>query len=230
MKVLPVKFNYQIKETNCPCPKPKFAFSKDEVSFSSKKPRVLKEDIYPLYSEKTIQKAIKKTADEINKFYKNEPVTTVCLLKGADMFNTDLAKHLDMPLTMEYERLSSYAGTESTGEIHRAGLFDLKKAKGKNILIIEDVIDTGKTLTDYKNKIEEHNPKSVNIVVLCDKISDRREKDTVKPDFSCIKLIGDDYIVGYGMDYNQQFRNLPYIGGINKDKLQKIADYEANSN
>ena len=228
MKILPISLNLHTKETKCPCPKPKFSFTQDVVSFSSKKPKVTKNDIYPLYSERTIQRSIQKTAQKINEHYKDEPVTTICLLKGADMFNTDLAKHLDMPVTMEYEKLSSYVGTESTGRVTEAGLFNLERARGKNILIVEDVIDTGKTITDYKKKIEEHDPKSVKIVVLCDKISDRRKEYTVKPDFSCIKLVGDDYIVGYGMDYNQQFRNLPYIGGINKEKLQEIADYESS--
>lgn len=235
MKITPIKTNLFNTVKNCPCPKPKSNFTvsplkNDVISFTSKKPKVTIDDISPLYSEKTIEKSIERVAEEINDFYKEEPVTTICLLKGGATFSSDLTKKLDMPLDIEYERLSSYEGTESTGKIKSSNLFDLNKAEGKNILIVEDIIDTGITLTEYKKQIEEHNPKSVKIVVLCDKESDRRQKGTVKPDFTCIKLLGDDYIIGCGMDYNQQFRNLPYIGSISKDKLKEIAEYEASSN
>ena len=232
MRILPITTNFnnfRINQNNR-----KFisnAIQKyDSISFRSKRPEVTIGDIEELYSKKDIQSAIQKTAKEINDYYNGEPITTICILKGAMPFNNDLVKKLNMEVREEEEKLSSYDGVESTGCVIPEGLCDLKSLEGKNVLIVEDIIDTGTTLSEYKKQIEKYNPKSVKIAVLLDKQSDRRKKGTVKPDFVSICHVGDDYVVGYGMDYNQIFRSLPYIGRIKESKLQEIKEYNSNSN
>lgn len=173
---------------------------------------VEKNEIKPLISEQEIQEGIKKLADKLNEKYKDEEVYLICVLKGSVMFMVDLAKHLTMPVKMEFIRLSSYgSGTSYSGKVNAVDI-KLPDLNGKNVLIIEDIIDTGHTakfLMDFLN----HNFKfkDIKFCALLDKKC-KRVTDT-EADYFCFE-VGDKYLVGYGLDIDGNYRNLSYIGYI----------------
>ncbi len=173
---------------------------------------ITEKDLKVLFSEAEIQNAIKKLGDKINNDYKGEELFLVCVLKGAVMFMVDLAKHLKMPVDMEFIRLSSYgSGFTSTGKVNAVDI-SLPDLNGKNVLIIEDIIDTGHTarfLMDFM----KHNfkAKSVKFCSLLDKRI-KREVD-IDPDYYGLD-VDDKFLVGYGLDYDGFYRNLPYIGYV----------------
>lgn len=167
-------------------------------------------DLKVLFSEEQIQAKIKELADEMNKLYNGEEVIAICVLKGAVMFAVDLVKHLEMPLKMEFIRLSSYgSGTVTTGKVHAVDI-SLPDLNDKNVLIIEDIVDTGLTakfLTDFINN--NFKTKSTKFCSLLDKKITR--KTDIEPDYYGFE-IDDKFVVGYGLDYEGYFRNLRYIG------------------
>lgn len=170
-------------------------------------------DIIELFSEEAIQARIKELAEELNNYYNGEKVFAICVLKGSVMFFTDLVKHLKMPLRMEFIRLSSY-GTNytSSGRVKALNL-SLPDISGRNVLIIEDIIDTGHTakfLLDYI----KHNfdTKSTKFCSLLDKKS-KRVTD-VDADFYGFE-VDDKFLVGYGLDFEGYYRNIPYVGYVN---------------
>lgn len=173
---------------------------------------ITEKDLKVLFSEAEIQNAIKKLGDKINNDYKGEELFLICVLKGAVMFMADLAKHLKMPVDMEFIRLSSYgSGFTSTGKVNAVDI-SLPDLNGKNVLIIEDIIDTGHTarfLMDFM----KHNfkAKSVKFCSLLDKRI-KREVD-IDPDYYGLD-VDDKFLVGYGLDYDGFYRNLPYIGYV----------------
>ena len=167
-----------------------------------------------LFSEDAIQKRIKELADEMNKFYNGEEVYAICVLKGAVMFATDLVKHLDMPLKMEFIRLSSYAGgTVTTGKVNAVDI-SLPDLNGKNVLIIEDIVDTGLTAKFLMNFMNlNFHTKSTKFCSLLDKKITR--KTDIEPDYYGFD-VDDRFVVGYGLDYEGYYRNLRYIGYVEK--------------
>ena len=170
------------------------------------------EDIKPLFTEDELQNRIKEIAAELNSFYKGEEVYAICVLKGAVMFATDLVKYLDMPLKMEFIRLSSYGtGRNTTGKVNAVDI-SLPDLNGKNVLIIEDIIDTGLTakfLIDFMAC--NFKTKSTKFCSLLDKKISR--KTDIEPDYYGFH-IDDKFIVGYGLDYEGYFRNLKFIGYV----------------
>ena len=175
--------------------------------------KMIKEsDLKMLFSEDMIQKSITELGLQLNKDYKNEDLYLICVLKGSVMFMVDLAKHLKMPVNMEFIKLSSYgSGFTSTGRVSAVDI-SLPDLNQKNVLIIEDIIDTGHTakfLTDFIN----HNfkPKSLKFCSLLDKKC-KREVD-IDPDYHCLD-VDNKFLVGYGLDYDGYYRNLPYIGYV----------------
>lgn len=173
---------------------------------------ITEKDLKVLFSEDDIQNAIKKLGEKINVDYKDEELFLICVLKGAVMFMVDLAKHLKMPVDMEFIRLSSYgSGFTSTGKVNAVDI-SLPDLNGKNVLIIEDIIDTGHTarfLMDFM----KHNfkTKSIKFCSLLDKRI-KREVD-IDPDYYGLD-VDDKFLVGYGLDYDGFYRNLPYIGYV----------------
>lgn len=167
-----------------------------------------------LYNEQEIQSKIKELAQEMNKFYNGEEVYVVCALKGAVMFAVDLVKHLDMPLKMEFIRLSSYnGGTKSSGKVNAVDI-SLPDLNGKNVLVVEDIVDTGLTakfLLDFLNC--NFHTKSTKFCSLLDKKITRQTD--VEPDYYGFE-VDDKFLVGYGLDYDGYYRNLTYIGYIEK--------------
>ena len=173
---------------------------------------ITEKDLKLLFSEEIIKDAIKKLGERINNDYGKEELFLVCVLKGAVMFMVDLSKHLKMPLSMEFIRLSSYgSGFTSSGKVNTVDI-SLPDLNGKNVLIVEDIIDTGHTakfLVDFIN----HNfrTKSLRFCSLLDK-KIKREVD-IDPDYYGLE-VDDKFLVGFGLDYDGFYRNLPYIGYI----------------
>ena len=173
---------------------------------------ITEEDLKILITEKELQNKIAELGQKLNEYYKNEELYVVCVLKGSVMFTVDLVKHLKMPVHMNFIRLSSYgSGFTSTGKVNAVDI-SLPDLNGKNVLIVEDIIDTGLTakfLIDFMNL--NFKTKSLNFCSLLDKKETR--KTEIQPDYSCFE-IGNQFVVGYGLDYAEKYRNLPYIGYI----------------
>ena len=171
-----------------------------------------------LFSEEQIQRRIKDLGDEMNKFYNGEEVYAICVLKGAVMFTVDLVKHLNMPLKMEFIRLSSYnGGTSTSGKVNAVDI-SLPDLNGKNVLIIEDIVDTGLTakfLLDFLNC--NFHTKSTKFCSLLDKKVSRLTD--IEPDYYGFE-VDDKFLIGYGLDYDGYYRNLRYIGYMEKSELE----------
>jgi hypoxanthine phosphoribosyltransferase len=168
------------------------------------------EDLKVLFSEEQLQARIKELAEDMNKFYNGEEVIAVCVLKGAVFFAIDLVKNLNMPLKMEFIRLSSYGSSTTTSGKVNAVDIKLPDLNGKNVLIIEDIVDTGLTakfLLDFMAM--NFNVKSLKFCSLLDKKITR--KVDVEPDYYGFE-VDDKFVVGYGLDYDGYYRNLKYIG------------------
>ena len=168
-------------------------------------------DIKVLINNKNLLNKIKETAEQINLYYdENEILNVICVLKGAVMFFTELTKHLKMPIKMHFVTLSSYGNSQkSTGKVTSIDL-NLPKFKNQKVLIIEDIIDTGLTLSFFSKIIKEECLASdVKIATMFDKKCARTHD--IKPDFSAFD-IDNKFIVGFGLDYCELFRNLDYIG------------------
>lgn len=167
-------------------------------------------NIKTLIDEKKIENRIKEVAKQIENDYLNEEIVVICILKGAAFFATDLAKRINLPVTVDFMKVSSYEGTESTKKIN----FKLDIStdiSNKNVIIVEDIVDTGRTLTYLKDYLNSKNPKSLKICTMLDK-KERREFD-LNPEYVCFE-IPDKFVIGYGLDYDEKYRNLPYIGYI----------------
>jgi hypoxanthine phosphoribosyltransferase len=157
-----------------------------------------------LISREEIAEKIKEVAAKITEDYKGEHVLFVGILKGSIHFYSDLTREIDLPLTMDFMAISSYgAGTTSSGEVKM--LKDLDKTiNGKNVIIVEDIIDSGNTLSYLKRLLSSRQPKSIKICTLLDKPS--RRKVSIDPDYCCF-TIPDEFVVGYGLDYDEIYRN-----------------------
>ena len=163
-----------------------------------------------LISEAKIEKRLNELAKDLMKEYKDEDIVFVGVLKGAATFMVELAKRIKNSVEFEFIQVKSYEGEESTGKIEMVQ--DLTgKIEGKNVIIVEDIIDTGRTLEYLKEHLMEFNPKSLKICTLLSKPSRR----VIDLDVDYIGFsIPDEFVIGYGLDYNQRYRNLPYIGVI----------------
>lgn len=180
--------------------------------------QIKESDLKVLFTEEEIQKRIKELAEEMNKFYGNEEVIAVCVLKGAVMFATDLVKQLKMPLKMEFIRLSSYgSGTVSSGKVNAVDI-KLPDLNDKNVLIIEDIVDKGLTAKFLLDFMEcNFKTKSTKFCSLLDKKCTRIVD--VEPDYYGFD-VNDQFLIGYGLDYDGYFRNLKYIGYADKSILE----------
>ena len=177
----------------------------------------MEDKIKVMLSEEELEQRIRELGAQISADYEGESVMMVCILKGAAMFACELAKGITVPVIMDFMATSSYgSGTVSSGEVKIKKDLDLSP-EGKNILIVEDIIDSGNTLNFLSHLFEERNAKSVKMVTMLDK-PDRREVD-VAVDYTGF-TIPDEFVVGYGLDYDQRYRNLPYIGVIEPAEMQ----------
>ena len=170
----------------------------------------MKEKVDVLISEKEIDNRILEIADRINKDYEGEELTLICVLKGGVMFMCDLAKRLNLNVRLDFMSVSSYGSqTKSSGVVKIIKDLD-DSIDGKNVLVVEDISDSGNTLSYLMDILKKRGPKSIKLCTLLDKPS-RREKKDVFVDYVCFE-IEDKFVVGYGLDYDQRYRNLPYIG------------------
>jgi len=167
------------------------------------------ENLKILFTKEEILKRVQEISSELNKKYEGEEVYAICVLKGAVMFAVDLVSHIKAPLKMEFIRLASYhGGTNSTGKVNAVDI-SLPDLNGKNVLIIEDIVDTGLTakfLTDFIKL--NFKTKSTIFCSLLDKKITR--KVDIEPDYYGFE-IDDKFVVGYGLDYDGYYRNLDYI-------------------
>lgn len=174
----------------------------------------MSEKIKVMLSEEELAGRIKELGAEISKDYEGEEIFLVGILKGAAFFTTELAKRITVPVIIDFMSTSSYgAGTASSGEVRITKELDLDMT-GKNVLIAEDIIDSGNTLSYLLQYFKDKGAKSVRLATMLDK-PDRREVD-VKVDYNGF-TIPDEFVVGYGLDYDQRYRNLPYIGIVEFD-------------
>ena len=162
-----------------------------------------------LLNEEEVDRRIKEIAEQINKDYEGKAVHLICILKGSVFFTCELAKRITVPVTMDFMTVSSYgSGTTSSGNVKIKKDLD-EDIAGKNVVVIEDIIDTGRTLACLLEILKERNPKKLKLCTLLDK-PDRRIAD-VSVDYTGF-VIPDEFVVGYGLDYDQRYRNLPYVG------------------
>lgn len=169
----------------------------------------MSEKVKMLFSEEEVNNRINQVAKEISDNYQGKEIHLVCVLRGGVFFMCELAKRLTIPVTMDFMALSSYGnGTESSGYITMKKELD-ESIEGKHVMIVEDIVDSGRTLKYLTQELERRNPASLHLCTLLDK-PDRRVVD-IKADYTCFE-IPDEFVVGYGLDYAQKYRNLPYIG------------------
>lgn len=165
-------------------------------------------DIKVLITEQEIASRTRELAEQIQRDYNNEEIVIVCILKGATFFAVELAKRIDSDTIIDFMKVSSYEGTESTGKINFT--LDISEdITDKNVLIVEDIVDTGRTLAYVKKYLESKNPKNVKICTMLNK-KERRVID-LNPEYVAFD-IPDKFVIGYGLDYDEKYRNLPYVG------------------
>ena len=161
-----------------------------------------------LISEEELQAKVKEMGQKISEDFRGKDPLFVGVLKGCFIFMSDLLRYVDIHCTMDFMAVSSYQGTSSTGAVKIAK--DLSQdIEGRHIIIVEDILDSGVTLSYLKKYLEVRKPASISIATLLDKPA--RRKAEVYADYSCFE-VPDAFVVGYGLDYNEVYRNLPYIG------------------
>lgn len=171
----------------------------------------MSEKVSVLIAEEKVNERISQIAKKISEDYAGEEICLICILKGSVFFTCELAKRITIPVTIDFMQVSSYGdGTVSSGRVKIAKDLD-EPVEGKNIIVIEDIIDSGRTLSYLMNLLKVRNPKSIKLCTLLDK-PDRRVVD-VNVDYTGF-AIPDEFVVGYGLDYAQKYRNLPYIGVV----------------
>ncbi len=169
----------------------------------------MKEKINVFIEQEKLESKIREMAAQIDKDYAGKTIHLICILKGSAFFACELAKHLTIPTTIDFMSVSSYgSGTVSSGIVRLAKDLD-EPVEGRDVLIIEDIVDSGRTLAHLKNLLSTRKPASLRICTLLDK-PDRRVVP-IDVDYTCFE-IPDKFVVGYGLDYDQKYRNLPYIG------------------
>lgn len=169
------------------------------------------ETIRVLRSEEEVDKRICELGERISKDYEGKEVHLICVLKGGVFFMCELAKRITVPVSMDFMSVSSYgADTKSSGVVKIVKDLD-EPLEGKDVLIVEDIIDSGRTLYYLIDILQKRNPESIRLCTLLDK-PERRVKE-VNVDYVGFN-IPDEFVVGYGLDYAQKYRNLPYIGVV----------------
>ena len=171
----------------------------------------MSERIRELISEKDIAKRIVELGAQISADYQGESVFMLCVLKGGVYFTTELSKRMSVPVSLDFMAVSSYGmETESSGVVKIIKDLD-ESIEGKNVLVVEDIIDSGRTLSLLLENLRQRNPKTLKLCTLLNKPA-RRVTD-IHVDYIGYE-IPDEFVVGYGMDYAQKYRNLPYIGVV----------------
>lgn len=170
--------------------------------------------ITEMISEEKIDKRIREIAAQISRDYEGKSVRLICILKGSVFYTCELAKRITVPVTLDFMSVSSYgSGTVSSGDIKIKKDLD-NDIEGLNVIVVEDIIDSGNTLSRLIPMLKERKPASIAVTTLLDKPS-RREVE-VHVDYTGFE-IEDKFVVGYGLDYDQHYRDLPFIGVVELD-------------
>ena len=165
-------------------------------------------------SEEEVNKRIREIGDQISRDYAGKQVHLVCVLKGGSFFMCELAKRITVPVSFDFMSVSSYGkDTKSSGVVRIVKDLD-EPITDKHVLVIEDIVDSGRTLSYLLEMLKDRGPEDVKLCTLLDKPS-RRVVD-VKVDYTGFE-IPDEFVVGYGLDYDQKYRNLPYVGIVKFD-------------
>lgn len=171
----------------------------------------MSDKISVLISEEDVEKRIQEIGSAISKEYEGKCVHLICVLKGGVFFACELAKRISVPVTIDFMSVSSYGDdTKSSGVVKIVKDLD-QPLEGRDVLIVEDIIDSGRTLSYLIEILKKRNPASLRLCTLLDK-PERRVKE-VHVDYTCFN-IPDEFVVGYGLDYAQRYRNLPFIGVV----------------
>lgn len=174
----------------------------------------MSEKIRVLLSEEEVDKKIQEIGEQISKDYAGRQVHLICVLKGGAFFMCELAKRITVPVSLDFMSVSSYgSSTKSSGVIRIVKDLD-EPLEGKDVIVVEDIVDSGRTLSYLLEMLADRKPASMRLCTLLDK-PDRRVVD-VNVDYTCFQ-IPDEFVVGYGLDYAQKYRNLPYIGIVELD-------------
>lgn len=175
----------------------------------------MSEKIRVMLSEEEVDKRINEIGEQISKDFAGEEVHLVCVLRGGSFFMCELSKRISVPVTLDFMSVSSYGNdTKSSGVVKIVKDLD-DSLDGKNVIVVEDVVDSGRTLSYLLEMLKKRGPKSLKLCTLLDK-PDRRVVD-VNVDYTGFE-IPDEFVVGYGLDYAQRYRNLPYIGVVEFDE------------
>lgn len=174
----------------------------------------MSERVRVMLSEEEVDKRIKEIGDQISRDYEGKQVHLVCVLKGGSFFMCELAKRISVPVSLDFMSVSSYGSeTKSSGVVRIVKDLD-EPLKGKNVIVVEDIVDSGRTLSYLLEMLKDRDPESLRLCTLLDK-PERRVVD-VHVDYTGFR-IPDEFVVGYGLDYDQKYRNLPYIGVVELD-------------
>ena len=173
-----------------------------------------------LVSEKEIEEIVDRIAGQINEDYKDKNLLLICILKGSVCFMADLMKKITLPCAIDFMVAKSYyAGTESKGEIKIYKDVDVDISK-YDVLIVEDIFDSVRTLNLLVNKLSQRNPRSLECCSLLDK-PERRDPDISLELKYVGKAVPDEFVVGYGLDYDEAYRNLPFVGVLKREVFEK---------
>jgi hypoxanthine phosphoribosyltransferase len=180
----------------------------------------MKDDILKvLLTEQQLQDKVKELGAQITKDYQGKKLLMVSVLKGSVIFMADLMRAIDMYCQIDFMNVSSYgSGTKTSGTVKIIKDLDIDIA-GYDLLIVEDILDSGKTLSYIKKILMERKPNSIRICTLLDK-PERRQVDDIKADYKGF-IVPDEFVVGYGLDYDETYRNLPYLGVLKEEVYTK---------
>ena len=169
-------------------------------------------NISVMIDEETLEKRIREIANQITADYEGKEIKLICILKGSVVYTCELAKRIDVPIIFDFMQVSSYGSdTKSSGIIKIKKDLD-ESIEGQHVIVVEDIIDSGNTLSSLIPILLGRKPASLKVTTLLDK-PDRREVDDVVVDYVGFE-IEDKFVVGYGLDYNQKYRDLPFIGVV----------------
>ena len=171
----------------------------------------MSESIRVLLSEKEVDDRIQAMGEQISRDYAGRQIHLICVLKGGSFFMCELAKRITVPVSLDFMAVSSYGdATKSSGVVKIVKDLD-ESIKDKDVLVVEDIVDSGRTLSYLLEMLKDRNPASLRLCTLLDKPA--RRVVEVKTDYTGFQ-IPDEFVVGYGLDYDQRYRNLPYIGVV----------------
>ncbi len=172
------------------------------------------EHVKILLSEEEVDRRIQEIGEQISRDYAGRQVHLVCVLKGGSFFMCELAKRITVPVSLDFMSVASYGSdTKSSGVVRIVKDLD-EPLVGKDVIVVEDIVDSGRTLSYLLEMLGDRNPRSMRLCTLLDK-PERRVVD-IKVDYTGF-CIPDQFVVGYGLDYDQKYRNLPYIGVVEFD-------------